>query len=108
MKIRILFILTFLLVFAALTQSQELNRYVLVGLRGSYNSTWLLNNNQLNDKGLKYKASWGYSGGAMVGVHYAKWGAVFIEGLYSTLSQKRESAIDSVKFSGRTDLTYYE
>lgn len=44
----------------------------------------------------------------MVGAHYAQWGAIFVEGLYSTLSQKTASNIDSMKWTGRTDLAYYE
>lgn len=80
----------------------------MVGVRGSFNSTWLLNQNQLNDKGLKYKTSWGGSGGIMVGAHYSQWGAVFVEGLYSTHSQKITSNIDSMSWTNKTNLTYYE
>lgn len=90
------------------SQSHQINQWVVVGARGGFNSTWLLNQNQLNDKGLKYKASWGGYGGIMVGAHYSQWGAVHIEALYSTISQKQSGTIDSMKWSGRTDLTYYE
>ena len=89
-------------------QSHQINKWMVIGVRGGFNSTWLLNQNQLNDKGLKYKASWGGYGGVMLGAHYAQWGAVHVEALYSTLSQKISSNIDSVKWNSRTDLTYYE
>ncbi|MBI3501070.1 MAG: outer membrane beta-barrel protein [Bacteroidetes bacterium] len=92
----------------AFSQSHQINQWVVVGARGSFNSTWLLNQNELHDKGIKYQASWGWSGGIMVGAHYSQWGAVYIEGLYSALSQKLSSNIDSVKWNSRTDLAYYE
>lgn len=87
---------------------QEIDRWVITGVRATFNSTWLLNQNQLNDKGLKYKASWGWSGGVMLGFHYTSWGAVCVEGLYSTHSQKQASAIDSINWTSRTDFAYYE
>jgi len=34
-------------------------QWIVVGARGTFRSTWLLNSNQLNDEGLKYKPSWG-------------------------------------------------
>lgn len=106
-KIILLFCSTLLPIFS-FTQSHQINQWLVLGPRGSFNSTGLLNKNQLNDKGLKYKASWGWSAGAMLGVHYTQWGAIHVEGLYSTLSQKLASNIDSVKWNSRTDLTYYE
>ena len=106
-KIFILFFLFSSFTFS-FSQSHQINQWVVIGARGTFNSTWLLNENQLNDKGLKYKASWGGSGGIMVGAHYSQWGAVYVEGLYSTLSQKLTSNIDSMKWDSRTDLTYYE
>ena len=102
------FISVFFVSHASFSQSHQINQWVVIGARGTFNSTWLLNQNQLSDKGLKYKASWGGSGGIMVGVHYSQWGAVYIEGLYSILSQKQTSAIDSMKWNSRTDLAYYE
>ena len=86
----------------------EGNQWIVTGVRGTFNSTWLLNQNQINDKGLKYKASWGWSAGAMLGVHYTEWGAVCVEGLYSTLSQKTTSNIDSMGWTNKTNLTCYE
>src|ERR1051326_1597134 len=100
------FMVSFFLVMQCFSQSHQINQWLVVGLRGSFNSTWLLNKNQMNDKGIKYKASWGGSGGLMLGVHYTQWGAIYLEGLYSTLSQKRASNIDSVKWNSRTDLKY--
>ena len=44
----------------------------------------------------------------MVGVHYTQWGAIYVEGLYSTISQKLASTIDSMKWNSKTDLAYYE
>lgn len=102
------FMVIFLLPILSFAQSHQINQWVVVGVRGAFNSTWLLNQNQLNDKGLKYKASWGGSGGVMLGVHYTQWGALHVEGLYSILSQKIASNIDSAKWGSRTDLTYYE
>ena len=86
------------------------NQWMVAGLRGIFNSTWLLNQNQLNDKALKYKPSWGYWAGVMLGLHYTQWGAIFIEGYYATLSQKQVSAgaVDSLKWSRKTNLTYYD
>ena len=108
---KIFFVLIFIGLFSssAFAQLQGIgNQWVITGVRATFNSTWLSNQNELNDKGLKYKPAWGYSGGLMLGVHYAAWGAICVEGLYSTLSQKQASAIDTFKWSGRTDLTYYE
>jgi|ERR1051325_1201003 hypothetical protein len=84
------------------------NQWVVLGLGGTFNSTWLTNQNQMHDKGIKYKASWGWSAGGMLGVHYAEWGAIHVEGMYSVLSQKLASNIDSMKWNSRSDLTYYE
>lgn len=108
MKKILLLFFSFLFSLSCFAQSHQINRWVVVGVRGSFNSTWLLNQNQLNDKGIKYKTSWGGSGGVMIGAHYSQWGAVFVEGLYSAHSQKISSAIDSIDWSARTDLTYYE
>lgn len=101
------FFISFISVFS-FAQSHEINKWVVIGVRGGFNSTWLLNQNQLNDKGLKYKASWGGYGGVMLGAHYTQWGAVHIEGIYSTLSQKISYSFDSLKWDTRTDLAYYE
>ena len=108
MKKACFFIYICIISICSFSQSHQINKWVVVGVRGTFNSTWLLNQNQLSDKGLKYKASWGGSGGIMLGVHYTQWGAVHIEGLYSTLSQKMAGTIDSLKWDSRTDLTYYE
>ena len=72
-------------------KGHEIQQWLVVGARASFNSTWLLNQNQLHDKGLKYQASWGWSAGPMLGMHYSSWGAIYVEGLYSTLSQKMKS-----------------
>ena len=62
-------IFTFILIFEAITpvfaQRQIDNQWVMIGLRANYNSTWLLNKNQLNNKGVKYQPSWGWSAGGM-------------------------------------------
>lgn len=108
MKRWLAFILLFSTIASVFAQRQIDNQWVMIGARGSFNSTWLLNKNQLNDKGIKYKPSWGWSAGAMAGFHFSKWGALYLEGLYSTLSQKITSSTDSIKWSGRTDLAYYE
>ena len=108
MKKFLALIIIFSSIISSFAQSSLGNQWVVVGVRGSFNSTWLLNKNELGDKGIKYKPSWGGSGGIMVGAHYCQWGAVYIEGLYSTLSQKTTSGIDSVKWNNRTNLTYYE
>lgn len=107
-----IFTLVFVLLLAissfAEKNGNEGNQWIVTGVRGTFNSTWLLNQNQLSDKGLKHKTSWGWSAGAMLGVHYAEWGAVRIEGLYSTLSQKTASNIDSMSWTNKTNLIYYE
>ena len=108
MKKFLVYILICLVSVSAFAQSHQINQWVVVGVRGAFNSTWLLNQNQLNDKGLTYKASWGGYGGLMLGMHYTQWGAVHIEGLYSMLSQKMASTSDSIKWTSKTDLSYYE
>ena len=84
------------------------NQWLVVGARGTVNSTWLYNANQWNDKGIKYKPSWGGSGGIMLGFHYMSWGAINVEALYSTFNQKMSSGIDSIKWTGERKLTYLE
>lgn len=105
-----LFCTTTLLSFAfgPLTKKGENNQWVILGLRATANSTWLYNQNQFNDKGIRYQASWGWSGGAMLGLHYTSWGAICVEGLYSTIAQKQKSGIDSIPWSSRRDLSYLE
>lgn len=101
----IFFTITSLQLFA---QQSIGNQYIVVGARGTFNSTWLLNQNQLNDKGIKYNASWGGSGGAMLGFHYTEWGSVNVEALYTTMNQKLSSNIDSIGWTSKTNLTYLE
>jgi len=84
------------------------DQYIIVGARGAVNSTWLLNQNQLHDKGIKYKATWGGTGGIMLGFHYTEWGSVNVEALYSTFNQKLSSGIDSMKWTSSTKLAYLE
>ena len=72
MKKFLVFILIFVVSIYSFSQSHQINQWVVVGVRGAFNSTWLLNQNQLNDKGLKYKASWGGYGGIMLGMHYTR------------------------------------
>ncbi len=99
----------FLISLSALAQQKSIgNQWVICGARGAANSTWLLNQNQLNDKGVKYKPSWGGTGGIMLGFHYAEWGAVNVEALYSTHNQKLTSGIDSIKWNTNTKLSYLE
>lgn len=83
-------------------------QYFIVGARGTFNSTWLYNKNQFNDKGIKYKPSWGGSGGIMFGLHYIRWGSVNVEALYSSFSQKLSSGIDTIAWTSRTNLAYWE
>jgi hypothetical protein len=83
-------------------------QWIEVGARGTVNSTWLYNQNEWNDKGVKYKPSWGGSGGIMLGFHYATWGSINVEALYSTFNQKLTSGIDSIKWSNTTKLAYLE
>lgn len=108
MKKSFIYILISFSAISVFAQSRQINQWIVIGARGSFNSTWLLNDNHLSDKGLKYKASWGGSGGIMFGVHYSQWGAIYLEGMYSTHSQKLASNIDSFPWDSRTDLTYYE
>jgi len=84
------------------------NQWIEIGARGTVNSTWLYNSNQWNDKGIKYKPTWGGSGGIVLGFHYTTWGSVNVEALYSTFNQKLSSGIDSIKWTSGTKLAYLE
>lgn len=84
------------------------DQWIIIGARGTFNSTWLLNKNWFNDKGLKYQASFGGGGGIMLGFHFSEWGAIEVEGLYSIMNQKLASNIDSVNWNSKTNLTYLE
>lgn len=84
------------------------NQWLIVGLRAGINSSWLLSENQMKDKGLKYQASLGWNAGAMLGMHYMSWGAICVEGMYASISQRQKSGIDSVEWSNKRELTYYE
>lgn len=84
------------------------SQYLTCGLRGTFNNTWLLNKNMLDDKGLKYQPSFGGSGGIQLGFHLSHMVAINVEGLYSVYNQKMKSAIDSVSWNSRTSLAYIE
>src|ERR1035437_7267977 len=106
-----IFVLIFfgLIASTMIAQKQSIgNQWIVVGARGTVNSTWLYNSNQWNDKGLKYKPTWGVSGAIMLGFHYMHWGSVNVKALYSTLNQKMSSNIDSVKWANATKLSYLE
>lgn len=84
------------------------DQWIIIGARGTFNSTWLLSKNQLNDKGIKYQPSFGGSGGIMLGFHYSEWGAIEVEALYSLYNQKLASKVDSMNWSSKASLAYLE
>lgn len=93
----------------AIAQQKSIGgQWIEVGARGTINSTWLYNSNEWNDKGVKYKPTWGGSGGIMLGFHYTSWGSINVEALYSTFNQKLMSGIDSIKWTNSTKLSYLE
>src|SRR5207249_2199116 len=64
------------------------DQWIVIGARAGINSTWLLNQNMMADKGIKYKASFGGGGGIMLGIHLSQVVALEVEGLYSLVNQK--------------------
>lgn len=83
--------------------------WITAGLRGTFNSTWLLNKNMQDDEGVKYIPSWGYSGGIMLGFHCNNIVAVDAELLYTVYSQRfKDGEKDSLHWTARTDLAYIE
>jgi hypothetical protein len=78
------------------------DKWVDCGLRGSFNSTWLLNLNVLNDKYSRYDFSFGYSAGARLGFNFSEELAIGVEGLFSQYSQKYYS--NSVSFSWNREI----
>lgn len=89
-------------------KSKSNEQWVTIGLRGTVNSTWLINPNLLKDRGVAYQASWGYDGGIMIGYHFTTIAAINIEAMYASYSQKIKSAVDSNKWNNKSTLTYLE
>jgi hypothetical protein len=83
-------------------------QWIVIGARGTFNNTWLLNSNLMNDKGSKYKASFGGGGGIMLGIHLSEVVAIEVEAGYGLINQKVASNIDSLPWKSRTSLGYLE
>jgi hypothetical protein len=82
-------------------------QWIVLGARANVANTWLLNKNMMNDKSLKYKPSFGGSGGIMLGLHLTEVFAIEGECLYSVYNQKLASN-DSISWTSKTSLAYIE
>ena len=88
---------------------KENQHWITAGVRGTFNSTWLLDKNMQHDKGLKYVPSWGYAGGIMLGFHMNEIVAIDVEGMYAVYSQRyKDGEKDSLHWTARTDLKHIE
>jgi hypothetical protein len=78
------------------------------GLRGSYTSSWLINNNVINDKFIKYDFSFGYSAGIKLGFNFSEALAIGVEGLYSQYTQKFVSNTPGVNWKNEVLINAFE
>ena len=93
----------------ALPGKKAAQHWITAGVRGTFNSTWLLNKNMQNDDGMKYIPSWGYAGGIMLGFHLNNIVAIDGEFMYAVYSQRyKDGEKDSLTWKARTDLAYLE
>ncbi|HEY4482357.1 MAG TPA: outer membrane beta-barrel protein, partial [Candidatus Brocadiaceae bacterium] len=69
---------------------------------------WMLNKNQMKDKNLRYLASFGGTGGIMIGLHLSTVVAINGELMYAAYSQKFRSGVDSIDWTSNTNLSYLE
>ena len=83
-------------------------QWIVIGLRGSINNTWLMNSNVMNDKGIKMKPSFGGGGGIMLGIHLSELIAIEPECVFTLINQKYASKIDSSAWTSKTSLAYLE
>ncbi len=83
-------------------------QWIDVGLRIAPQSTWMINGNMIQDKNIKYKASFGYFGGAKLGFNFNEVVAINIEGLYDRFNQSFSSKMDSVSWKKKTQLTFID
>ncbi len=82
-----------------LTMAGKNETWIDCGLRGAFNSTWLINTNVINDKYLKYDFSFGYSAGGKIGLNFSEYIATGVEVLYSSYSQKYTGALTGLNFT---------
>jgi hypothetical protein len=84
------------------------DKWLDCGLRGSFNSTWLINSNVINDKYLNYDFSFGYAAGVKLGFNFSEALAIGVEGLYSQYTQKYKSNTPTLSWKNEVQINAIE
>jgi hypothetical protein len=101
---KLLIIPVFLLIF----KSSHAQKWIDIGAKGMFNSTWILNSNINNDKYAAYDMSFGYGGGGKIGFNFNERNEVTLDILYSTINQKYHSDGVLNKWSRELNLAYLD
>ena len=79
-----------------------------VGIKTSYNSSWLINQNVIKDPAVSYIPSYGYMGGIKLGYNFNSQHELNTEFLYSSVNQKYQDNLSSEDWLRNINLTYFE
>lgn len=101
---KLLIIPAFLLIFI----SSYAQKWVDIGAKGMYNSTWILNANINNDKYAAYDLSFGYGFGGKLGFNFNEKAEITLDVLYSTINQKYMSSGINNKWTREVNLAYLD
>lgn len=79
-----------------------------VGVKGSYNSTWLFNKNILYDQLVSYKPSFGYNGGVKIGYNFNENVELTLDFIYTAFNQTITDNIENTDWKKQTNLIFYD
>ncbi|MBN4065870.1 PorT family protein [Candidatus Amoebophilus asiaticus] len=88
MTIRSQYIFIFCLSLSLLPLPSNAQKGLRMGIKGAYNSTWLLNKNILDDSKINYVTSFGYNSGFSLGYNFNDKLGFFIEALFDKYNQQ--------------------
>jgi hypothetical protein len=82
--------------------------WIDVGIKGAFNSTWLLNGNYNKDKNVQYGFAMAPAGGVKLGFNFSETAEITVDLMYTSVSQKYYSSGLPFKWNRQLTLQYLE